>query len=843
MLKSHRNSLDSRPSDRIRIGECVVDIPLREIAPVDGSAEPVRVTLKSLAVLLSLIAHAGKLVSREALLEWVWPDTMPTDDVVTQAIAQLRKAFGDDRENPRYIDTIAKQGYRLIAPVQWLVEEDAAAGSPQEVVIEAAGDASLADIDAVAAIDAAAARVATADAATTNAIDADAATGTGGSRSQTSVETLADASLAEAAMGDRAITRPSASRRRGFVVAAVAVAAVATAALTLWPKREARLSTANASASDPGLRAREGERANAALPAFQRIAFKPQGEYRPSLSPDGALVAYVEEGPNSITSSLWVQTTAPLQPQRLTEPVDKQWDMMPSWSPDGRQIAFIRENEARCSVMLIPAAGGSAREAGECLGGVNHRIGWYPDGKALIAAQMPSYYTSLANPKMVEKALYRMSLDSGRWERISYERSPSDEDMMPSVSPDGRWIAFQRNLSLGDLWRIPAAGGKPERMTHLRGNFYGVAWMPDSRGLVFSRYREGKAALAALDIATGRVVDFEERSRAGFAYPTIARNGSALAFEVETSHTSMRRIDLRDATERMPEDPMRSPIMRSERLLESTGSNEMPSIAPDGRQLIFASDRSADMRLWWLDQSQPESLRVFEDFVPILRYPVLWDADSRRALVIGEGAQGRGAYEIDPSHGRLAKLPIPDRDPVHASYHPDPKRFLAVVDRGEGRLAAKLYDRSVQPWRTLAQFDDVSFALVDVANRRILLARMSSSEIWQADLDLGHPRKIDRTTLQRRNRTMNISPEGAWVMDSEPGCEWRWRPVATDGAPASKARGLCLGNVDWGLVGVTYHAGERAVYLAMLEEVGSDIALMPLKTLSASMRQADAPAR
>ena len=163
--------------------------------------------------------------------------------------------------------------------------------------------------------------------------------------------------------------------------------------------------------------------------------------------------------------------------------------------------------------------------------------------------------------------------------------------------------------------------------------------------------------------------------------------------------------------------------------------------------------------------------------------------------------------------------------------------------RGEGRLAAKLYDRSVQPWRALAQFDDVSFALVDVANRRILLARMSSSEIWQADLDLGHPRKIDRTTLQRRNRTMNISPEGAWVMDSEPGCEWRWRPVATDGAPASKARGLCLGNVDWGLVGVTYHAGERAVYLAMLEEVGSDIALMPLKTLSASMRQADAPAR
>jgi len=269
--------------------------------------------------------------------------------------------------------------------------------------------------------------------------------------------------------------------------------------------------------------------------------------------------------------------------------------------------------------------------------------------------------------------------------------------------------------------------------------------------------------------------------------------------------------------------------------LESTGSNEMPSIAPDGRQLIFASDRSAEMRLWWLDQSQPESLRFFENFVPITRYPVLWDADSKHALAIGEGPQGMGAYEIDPQRGRLAKLPIPDRDPVHAAYHPNPQRFLAVVDRGEGRLAAKLYDRSVQPWRILAQVDDVSVALVDAPNRRILLARMSSSEIWQTDLDLNHPRKIDRTTVQRRNRTLNVSPDGAWVMDSGPGCEWRWRPVAIADAPASKPKALCLGIADWGAVGVSYHAGQRAIYLATLEDVGSDIALMPLKALNAAL--------
>ena len=67
-----------------------------------------------------LVAHQGKVVSRVAILEWVWSGTLPSDDVVTQAIAQLRKAFGDDRGTPRYLETIAKGGYRLLAPVSWI---------------------------------------------------------------------------------------------------------------------------------------------------------------------------------------------------------------------------------------------------------------------------------------------------------------------------------------------------------------------------------------------------------------------------------------------------------------------------------------------------------------------------------------------------------------------------------------------------------------------------------------------------------------------------------------------------------------------------------------------------
>jgi Tol biopolymer transport system component len=574
---------------------------------------------------------------------------------------------------------------------------------------------------------------------------------------------------------------------------------------------------------------------NASLPAYSHLTSRLADEYRPTLSPDGALVAYVEEGEGSRTSSLWVQTTAPVPPRRLTAAVDQQWDVMPSWSPDGREIAFIRENPRGCTVMAMPASGGSPRELGECIAGTRHMIAWYPDGSALIGAQFVTGFSNLAEPRKAEKALYRMPLASGRWQRIAYERAPSDEDLWPVVSPDGRWIVFQRNLSLGDLWRIPVAGGRPERLTHLRGNFYGVDWTPDGRHLVFGRYRDGKVILAALNIATGRVREFAHNGRESQMYPDVAHRAGALAFEIETARNAMRRVDTAGADASTPADSAHSPLMRGERLFETTGSNLMPAIAPDGRQLVFYSDRSGDMRLWWVNQDEPDSLRMLNHFVPVARYPVFWDAQSRLALAIGTGAEGMGAYEIDPQRGRAAKLPLPDADPVHLAYHTDSQRLLVVADRGQGRLGVRLYDRRTKPWRIVAQLDDVAAAVVDAPNRRIVLARMSNAELWQTDLNLQEPQKIDEAQIQRRNRTLAPAPDGIWFMDSRDGCYWLWRQVAIPSAPAAIAprtpRAQCLGHTDWGLVGVSYDPQRRSLYVAMIEEMGSDIGLLPLSAL------------
>ena len=84
---------------------------------VTRDGRPVALEPKTFDVLCFLIEHRDRLVSKEELLDAVWKDTFVTANVLTRAVAQLRKAIGDDAREARYIETATKRGYRFIAPV------------------------------------------------------------------------------------------------------------------------------------------------------------------------------------------------------------------------------------------------------------------------------------------------------------------------------------------------------------------------------------------------------------------------------------------------------------------------------------------------------------------------------------------------------------------------------------------------------------------------------------------------------------------------------------------------------------------------------------------------------
>ncbi len=76
-----------------------------------------RLRAKTFSLLLYLLEHRGRVVTREELLSEIWPGTAVSDDALTQCVGEIRRAFNDDPREARYLRTVPKQGFLFIGPV------------------------------------------------------------------------------------------------------------------------------------------------------------------------------------------------------------------------------------------------------------------------------------------------------------------------------------------------------------------------------------------------------------------------------------------------------------------------------------------------------------------------------------------------------------------------------------------------------------------------------------------------------------------------------------------------------------------------------------------------------
>lgn len=116
-------------SPTYRFGDICVDLSR---LVVTRGGRPVDLEPKAFDVLRVLLLHRDRLVTKDELLAVVWPDTFVTPNVLTRAIAQLRKALGDDAQEARYIETATKRGYRFIGQLDGMApgpSPDAAAAA------------------------------------------------------------------------------------------------------------------------------------------------------------------------------------------------------------------------------------------------------------------------------------------------------------------------------------------------------------------------------------------------------------------------------------------------------------------------------------------------------------------------------------------------------------------------------------------------------------------------------------------------------------------------------------------------------------------------------------------
>jgi len=107
---------------------------------------------KAFRVLLLLLRNPQKLISKEELLNAVWGDTAVTEGSLTRCIWLLRRLLGDDSNEPRFIETVATVGYRLVCKVEVsesasgdLQTTDTANGLSNGVLVETPANGEIAE--------------------------------------------------------------------------------------------------------------------------------------------------------------------------------------------------------------------------------------------------------------------------------------------------------------------------------------------------------------------------------------------------------------------------------------------------------------------------------------------------------------------------------------------------------------------------------------------------------------------------------------------------------------------------------------------------------------------------
>ena len=259
----------------------------------------------------------------------------------------------------------------------------------------------------------------------------------------------------------------------------------------------------------------------------------------PSFSPGGDEIAFAWEGENSQRSDvahIYVQLVGAGSALKLTNADGI--DRYPAWSPDGRFIAFFRSSLEGGSYYTVPALGGAERKIADAhseeFGG---GVSWSPDGKTLVVADLGSKAEAKAG-------LYFISVETGERHQSNIELPGSFAGDV-QYSPDGKYLAFDSGsgFSSVDIYIVPVAGGKPRALTSVHAFILGLGWTPDSQQVVFGSNHAGLGNLWRVPVAGGSPEPLVVSSDYGM-FPTVSSKQNRLAFIHSATDSNYGKLQL-----------------------------------------------------------------------------------------------------------------------------------------------------------------------------------------------------------------------------------------------------------------------------------------------------------
>lgn len=310
------------------------------------------------------------------------------------------------------------------------------------------------------------------------------------------------------------------------------------------------------------------------------------------------------------------------QVRRLTD--NDATDFHPSWSPDGTALLFDSDEGGASSIHTLDLASGLIRR----VGAGDHPY-WLPGGDRVTAVQARLGGVEVVALLALDGALVQtVSAAQGRngagfpspdGRHIAYladrdgdwdlfvapvaggpEQRLTDTDadeFFSSWSPDGRALTYQSDASGNwDLFTLRLDGDRPFRLTDHPAHDTSLRWSPDGTVGAFISTRDGTGDLYLMD-ADGSAVRRLTESAGDADWHQWAPDGTHLAYAVTRA----------DGTATIWVVHVASGVARP--LVDHPSRNLAPAWSPDGRRLVFASDRDGDFDLYLLDLPRQDSSR------------------------------------------------------------------------------------------------------------------------------------------------------------------------------------------------------------------------------------------